>query len=195
MVQEIKTSSFGRVNKRLKISDGKLVFISHQIDLQSVTHFKYGVEPIQVDMFYVGRKLVIELKSDEHVKIVFKSYFGFSWKDFSILYGNILSEVWQDTAIRIFDESIESLRRGETVTVGKCALSREGISFDNFKINLRDLSYQKNYNKLTLNSKSNAKIFTNLYYLEDYNVDVLMAVLDWIYKSDGLQELEKDVSV
>jgi hypothetical protein len=195
MVQEIKTSSFGRVNKWLKISDGKLVFISKQIDLQSVTHFKYGVEPIQFDMFNVGRKLTIELRSDECVKIVFKSYFGFSWKYFSLLYGNILSEIWQDTAARIFDESIDSLRRGEMITVGKCSLGRDGIFFANFRINLRDLSYQKNYNKLTLNSKSNAKIFTNLYYLEDYNVDVLMAVLDWIYKKDGLQELEKGVSI
>jgi hypothetical protein len=193
--QLIKLTSFSNSDKLLKIEDNALQFDSAKIQLQSVKEFKYGIEPIQVDMFFVGRKFIIDLKSnEENIKIIFKSYFGFSKNYFNNLFNNILNKIWQETAVRISDDSIEKVLKGETIVVGKCQVFRLGIKINNFLISWHDLTYKLNYNRLTINCKSNSTVWTNLYYIKDYNVDVLMAILDWLYKHQGLEEIEKSAS-
>jgi hypothetical protein len=87
------------------------------------------------------------------------------------------------------DESIDIIRNRQSLDIGKCQVSERGITWSGKLIQWSDLSYQKNYNRLTINSKSNLKVYTNLYYLENFNVDVLLGILHWIYKGDGIQQL------
>jgi hypothetical protein len=190
--ERIKYSSFSSPDKELVIQGNELLFDFKKIKLDDVTEFKYGIEPIQVDMFSVGRKYIIDLKSkDEKVVIVFKSYFGLSKAYFDSLFNRTLIELWNGTAVRISDESINKIINGDSIVIGKCIVSLQGITYNNFLICWNDLIYQKRYNSLTISSRSNANAWTNLYYTQVYNVDVVMTVIDWIFKYDGLKEIEK----
>ena len=189
--EQIKTFSFGSENKHLKIENGYLEFDGGKIILDTVTDIKYGVEPIQVDMFYIGRRFVIDLKSKENqVKIILKSYFDYHKTYFYEVFNRILKTIWKETTIRLIDESIETILQGGELAVGKCKISKDGILYSNHLITWADLTYQKKYEMITINCKSNPKIWTNMYFLQDYNVDVLKHILDWVYEYEGLQEIE-----
>jgi len=187
----IKITSFSKPDKILKILKDELIYDSSTINFNEVNCFKYGTEPIQLDMFHIGRRYVIDLKAEEkQVKIIFKSYFGISKTYFTNMFQEIINRIWKDVATRIIESTINTLvERGE-LKIGKCLITNKGIIISDILIPWIDLSYQKNYDRLTLNSKTNSKLWTNLYYLQDYNVDVLMVVLDWIFKENGLDELK-----
>lgn len=85
---------------------------------------------------------------------------------------------WNATIVRLLNEMVADIDNGQTVTVGKCAVRADGILLKNFFITWEDLSYQRNYNRLTINSNSRADIWTNLVYTETDNVHVLMQFLD-----------------
>jgi hypothetical protein len=187
----IYTSSFDREKERLKISQDIISFEKKEFELRKTVELKYGVAPIQVDMFTIGRKYIIELKNPEkRFAITFRSYFGISNNYFSDLYTKIINGIWNMTGLRIVHEAIQKLKSGETFKVGDYSISQNGILIKNVLVSWDNLSYQKNYDRLTLNHKTNHKVWTNVYYLETYNFDVIIGILDWIYKHEGLQELE-----
>jgi hypothetical protein len=80
--------------------------------------------------------------------------------------------------VRLLDEMTERIEKGETVIVDKCHVMNDGIRYKGFLITWSDLSFQINYNRLTLNSKSDTTVWTNLYFVETYNVQVLMYFLE-----------------
>lgn len=187
----IKTSSFGKADKQLQISDSELVYNGVSIKLDEITAFKYGIESIQFDMFAVGRKYVVDvISTNAQIKLVFKSYFRFSETYFVDLFNNLVELVLNKVADRLLDESIAKVLNGAPVEVGNCVVSKEGITLKDFLIKWPDLSYQRNYDRLTVNSNSNPSIWTNLYYLESYNSVILLALLTWVFKHNGLAEIE-----
>jgi hypothetical protein len=195
MEEIIKLTSFGRANQQLLIRDGALTFDHSSIDLQSVTGLQYGVAAIRLDMFSIGRKYLIALRTKDDVsKIVFKSYMGVSRNYFDRIYKQILDEIWEETILRLIENAINAIRKGETWTIGKCNVYMDGILYGKELIQWADLSYQKNYNRLTINSKSNPKVYTNLYYLENFNVDVLIGILHWIYHENVIEEFINESS-
>jgi len=190
MDELVKTNSFAKRNTLLAIRENELVFNHFSIDLESVTGFKYGIDAIRLDMYSIGRKYLIGFKTRHgEVKIVFKCYMGLGSKYFNTTYRSVLEEIWQKTVVRLVKEAIDMIRKGQSVNVGKCQVSERGISCNGELIRWVDLSYQKNYNRLTINSKSNPKVCTNLYYLENFNVDVLIGILHWVFDQDGIKEL------
>ena len=62
-------------------------------------------------------------------------------------------------------------------------VKKDGILLYNFLIEWDDLVYQKNYNRLTINSRSNTKIWANLHYTETDNVQLLMSFLEWKFEN------------
>lgn len=64
MKQVIKVSSFGDVDKTVEIENNILTFNNQSILLSEVREIKYGIEPLRLDMFYVGRKYFIDLSLD-----------------------------------------------------------------------------------------------------------------------------------
>lgn len=187
MKQLIRTSSFGKAAVPLRLEDDVLYYGAHTIPLRLVTGLRYGIEPIQLEMFYVGRKYLLSLRTkDATLDIRLRSFLGLSKQYFLQLYTELIDSIWSATFVRLVNETIDHLLEGGAVTIGRCVISRQGIDCKGYWITWPDLSYEKKYNRLTLNHRGNAAVWTNLYYSRDYNASVLAAVLDWLFEQDGL---------
>lgn len=183
----IKITSFGKKEKKVHIIGNLLTYDKKTINLDDVTEMRYGVKPYQIYRFYIGWNYCIDLKTkDAQIKIEFISFLKFSINYFNELIQRIIKKIWSYTMPRIVNESINKIISGQVIQVDKYQLSKQGINWNNKQIAWCDLNYQKNYDRLTINSKSNIKIWTNIYYLELYNADVIVYVCDWVIKQDGL---------
>ena len=154
---------------------------------------------MQFQAYPIGRKYYLSIKSPEkQIDLVFTCYFGISRSYFEKLYDLILETVWDKTAERLFAEKMQLLKSDTGWKVGNCLFRKDGvmirqpnlISEDQKFISWSDLTYKKNYNRLSLYSKTNTHIWTNLYYTENWNVDLLIDILDYLYEENGLATLE-----
>lgn len=189
----VKTSSFTSEKKRVTVTKEEIIINDKGLHLAEVTEFLYGLEPIQLDMFYIGTKYIIDLKTpNNQLSIVFKTYWGLSRKDIYNHYTHILNSIWEKTGVRLVNNAIDRILMDELIVVGNCTIAKRGILFKDVLTEWDNLSYQRTYNKLVLNNKSNSKIYTNLYRTKTYNIDVLTNILDWVFKSEGIKELQKE---
>lgn len=131
----------------------------------------------------IGSRYVVELTTaDDKIKIDFASYFGAFKQRQRENFNMFLDFIWDSTVVRLVNSMADDLDNGKVFSIGKCSVTANGILVKDFLIEWNDLSYQRNYNRLTLNSKSNASIWTNLYYTETDNVHVLMNFLEWKFR-------------
>ena len=193
MQQYIRLSSLAIARHEIKIDEQRISFQGKDLDLQSVTGWLYAVTPIELDMFTVGRKYVIQLRTDEEeFHIVLKDVFGISRQYFARLYEEIIDALWVSVSGRLTDELVGKLKEGSVVKIGNCEVSRAGIELKGFLVRWADMSWQRNYNRLTINSKSNQSVWTNLYYAETYNTDILMNLLRWVFNERGEHVWQED---
>jgi hypothetical protein len=197
--EEIKLDSFGERIHTVVLHKNQLLFDDTRITLTAVSHFKFGVKIIQFGMFPVGRRYQIDLKSPEkEFSLVFRTYLGLGNKYFNRLFERLVDGIWLRIGERLFREAVALISGDKTFTIGSCTVSRQGIILNQdtplakkqHLVLWNELSYEKKYNRLVINSKVNHRIWANLYFLDDWNVDVLMDVLDWLFKEGGLAELE-----
>lgn len=167
------------INKATSIVDGYLIANDKRISLESVTGMKYGWMPIRLDMYTIGSRYLLELTSpDQIVQVNFRSWFGIQKENQNARFSALMDAIWEATVVRLLNEMVDRINEGVTVHVGQCDINVSGIMLRTFQVPWDDLSYQKNYNKLTINSKSNASVWTNLYYTETSNVHILKYFLD-----------------
>ena len=179
---ETETTETGPIltDGNITVTGNDLVYYDQKIALTDVTAIRFGWLPVRLDMFRIGGRYELELKTaDQKIKMSFRSYFGLFRKRQSEKFNILLDVIWDATIGRLLNEIVADIDRGQTVAIGKCAVSAEGILLKNFFITWEDLSYQRNYNKLTINSNSRADIWTNLYYTETDNVHMLAHFLQW----------------
>ncbi len=168
-----------QIDESILINETTLTYNNSPIDCFDIQSIKYGYAPIQLDMYTIGSRYTIDLKTrDQQILLHFKSYFGIRKHRQYQKFASLLNAIWDSTVIRLADDMSASHEAGESFAVGNCAIKSEGIIYKEFLITWNDLTYQANYNRLTLNSRSNEKIWTNLYYLETYNVHPLRYFLD-----------------
>lgn len=196
--KNIKVHSFGEKKHTLTADEHVLSFNGQVIFLKDVTHFKFGLQPIQVYRFAVAWKYQLSLKTaTQQLDIIFKSYFNLRNRYFYKLFHHLSDIVWQQIGDRLFQETVALLTAGGVWQVGNCRLSKEGIRISRPGLRAEqqhllpwaDVSYEKKHDRLVINSKSNPGFWTNLYYLEHWNVDTAMNVLDWLLEEDGLRQL------
>lgn len=196
----IRTNSFEQEHVPIKISNGLVVFDGKEIRLNEVTGIKSGLKLIQLYIFPIGREYRIALKTpSDQLDIVFKSYFRIGNEYFDDLFDQILDEIWEPVTDRLLAENIELIAAGGVMAVGNCRVDKEGVSvitdaalsrrFD--LIPWSDLDYDMKHDRLVISSKSNHQVWTNLYFLDTWNVDILTAILDWVFEEDGLAELKQ----
>jgi hypothetical protein len=172
------------INESISIEDGYLIFRNNKIALDSITGIRFGWLPIRLEMFRVGDRYLLEIRNHEqNLKINLRSYIGIRKHAQYERFNHLLNEIWDMTVTRLFHDMKRRVILGETVGIGKCQISNDGILYKEFFITWNDLLYQKYYNRLTLNSKSNLSIWTNLYYTKTENVHVLIEFLDWKFGS------------
>ena len=171
-------------NGDLTVVGSDLIYRQQKISLPDVIAIKYGWLPIRLDMYTIGGRYKIELKTaNQTVKLNFRSYFGFFKKRQEDNFYAILDVIWDMTVVRLLNKMVDDIDAGKSVCVGECVIDRDGILYNGFLIRWDDLLYQKNYNKLTLNSKSDPSVWTNLYYAETDNVHILMFYLEWKFEN------------
>jgi len=197
----IKLNSFERKKHRIYLDDEKFAFADTEISLSHISDLKFGLKMMQFHLFSLGRKYSFSVKSlEKEIELVFKSYFGLGNNYFDTLYHQILDAVWDRVADRLLAEKIQELKSEKGLSVGNCVIRTAGItiyqqSFFSEKaafISWQDLTYKKNYNRLSVYSKTNSQIWTNLFFTENWNVEFLMHILDWLYEQNGLAELKTD---
>lgn len=200
MNEAVRTNSFKGKDKTLLIDEELIQFRDKEIERSKVSGLRYWISAIEFYKFPIGRKYHIGLRTEnEQIDIIFKSYFGVGNAYFTDLCSRIIDEVWEPLIAQIMNSAVDLLIAGEEVQFGHCTVSKDGvlITKDNAiakkqsLISWADLHYQKNYDRLVLNSKSDHRLWTNLYFQESWNIEILMALLDWITKEDGLQEIQK----
>jgi len=156
---------------------------------------------MQFQAYPIGRKYYLSFKSlDKQIDLVFTSYFGISRNYFQNLYDQILETVWDKTAERLFAEKMQLMQSQTGWNVGNCVFKKDGVLIrqqnsvfkDQKFIPWHELAYKQNYNRLSLHSKTNSQIWTNLYYTENWNVDLLMNILDYLYEENGLATLQSE---
>lgn len=198
--QKIKLNSFAKKDKGLLLNDEIISFAGSQVGLQEITHFRFGMSALQMGMFIVGRKYQVHIKTPTtRLNFVFRSYFRISNDYFDSLFHKIINGVWLRSGDRLLAELIQTTIAGNTSKFGNCTLSKSGITLHKnagkkqkrYLIPWNDLSYEKKYNRLVLNSTQDPRRWINLYYLDNWNVDVLIEFLDWVYKEGGLASLQE----
>ena len=168
----------------LTVADDHLSYHGKKILLSDVTAIRFGWLPIRFYHFTIGSKWMLVLKTTEQeVKINYPSYFGIFQDRQHEKFNTLLNVIWDSTVQRLFDTMIDEIDNGKIITIGKCTVSKDGISLYNFLIVWDDLVYQKNYNRLTINSRSRSDIWTNLHYTETDNVQLLMSFLEWKFEN------------
>lgn len=168
------------INDSISIENDYLIFKHNKIALRTITGIKFGWLPIRVEIFRVGDRYLLEVNNQEQkLSINMRSYFGIRKDAQYEKFNYLLNEIWDRTVTRLFHETKDRIMRRETMRIGKCEINNQGIVYKDFLITWDDLLYQKYYNRLTLNSRSDLSIWTNLYYTETDNVHVLIAFLDW----------------
>lgn len=89
----------------LKIENPNISFDSDQltvdgktISCHDVSAIKFGYEPIRLDMYTIGSKYIIYLRTEEHrLLVTFKSYFGIGKKAKYKDYVDLLTAIWDST--------------------------------------------------------------------------------------------------
>ena len=168
----------------LTVTGDHLSYRGKTILLSDVTAIRFGWLPIRFYHFTIGSKWMLVLKTTEQeMKINFPSYFGMFTDRQYEKFNTLLDAIWDPTLQRLLDTMVDDLEKGKTIAIGKCGVKKDGILLYNFLIEWDDLVYQKNYNRLTINSRSNTKIWANLHYTETDNVQLLMSFLEWKFEN------------
>ncbi len=140
----VKTSSFNSERKRVIVTKEEISLNDKKLFLAEITEFMYGLEPIQVDMFYIGTKYIIDLKTpNNQLSIVFKTYWGLSRKDIYKHYTNILNGIWEKTGVRLVNDAIDRILNDELIVVGNCTISKRGILFKDILTEWNNLAFQE----------------------------------------------------
>jgi hypothetical protein len=183
----------------LSVNKETIRFGETTIRREEITEIKYWIGGIQFYRFLVGRWYHIGLKTPANqVNIILKVYLGIGNDYFSDLCSRIIDEIWEPVTDRLYNKNKELLLAGGTMLVGTCQVSKAGIlinrsngfSSKQKRISWDDLDYEKKYDRLVLNSKSDPGAWVNLYFQHTWNIDILMTLLDWVTKENGLAELQ-----
>ncbi|MDQ3292514.1 MAG: hypothetical protein M3Q05_14600 [Bacteroidota bacterium] len=192
MNEKVKVSSFVGKNKALIITEDTIQFENLIIQREEVTEIIYDIQAIVFYRFNIGRKYHIGLKTpNQHLNLLFRSYFGINREYFTDLCNRIIDKIWEKTTDQIWARKKQLLLAGGVVQVGNCQISKTGIVLtkQQKQIPWENLHYEVLYNRVVLNHKNDPTIFTNLYFVNTWNIDILIALLDWITKENGLAEL------
>ncbi|GEO07074.1 hypothetical protein AAE02nite_47380 [Adhaeribacter aerolatus] len=195
--EKIRLNSFGEKSHSLLLNNSQFILGNTSIKLAEISHFRFGTKLLQFGMFPVGRSYQISLKTaTQEFNLVLRSFFGIRDNYLAGLYENLADNLWLRIGERLLKDAVAALKTNNSFRVGTCQIIKTGIllrkspSSKVILILWRDLSYVKKYNRLEINSKNDTRIWFNLYFLEQWNVEVLMDLLDWIFEEGGLAELE-----
>lgn len=196
MNEAIKLNSFGRKNKVMLINKEVIQFNRQTIARKDIIGIKQYARAMQFYRFRVGEQHYLGLKTpNEQIDILLTSYFNINQDYFTDLENRIIAEIWEQTTDQIWHNFKNILLNNGTVTIGNCQISQNGILLTRNNglvpqpqlINWLELHYQILHDRLVINNQTDYSVYTNLYFKDTWNIDILIALLDWITQENGLQ--------
>ena len=184
---------FNLGNKELHIEPSKVYWENQLFDnlIEHPTQIRYGMTPIQLDMFTIGTNYKIQLRNEKNDRfnISLKSYFGIGRAKKYRLYEQIADSIWDTFFATQFAELVEKWENGETIEVAKFLLDSNGItkklgpnkitmSFDEMKLFPR-------FDHLLINSKLKNDKFMKLHYLDHWNWPLINEIVNRAIKTDA----------
>ena len=179
-------TSFKIGNRELHIEPSKIYWENQLLDnlIEQPTQIRYGIAPIQLDMFTIGTNFKIQLRNEKNDRfnISLKSYFGIGRDNKFQLYEQIADSVWDNFFAMPFSELVEKWENGETIEVAKFLIDAKGItkklgpheinfSFDEVKLLPR-------FDHLLINSKLKDDKFMKLNYLDHWNWPLVNEIIN-----------------
>ena len=198
MNEAIKLNSFGPKNQVLLINREVIQFNHQTLLRKDIIGIKQYASALQFYRFRVGEQHYLGLKTaTTQIDILLTCYFNIDQDYFIDLENRITEEIWEQTTDQIWLTYKNTLLHNGVITVGNCQISRPGILLhrDNALspkqelITWPALQYEVLHDRLVLNNQSDYAVYTNLYFKDTWNVDVLIALLDWITQENGLDAM------
>lgn len=188
---ENESRSF-KVGRRTLMIEKDQIFWDTKIDRNSVhtpIEIRYGVAPIQVDMFTLGSNYKIELRNQDKSKITipFRVYFGLKRKEKVTGFDVVLKHIWEEFFEKRFDDLIDLWEGGESLKIGKFLIDQGSITKESFgtavTLEFDDIQIEERIDSLVLSSESDSRKYMTIQYLEDWNWPLLYNILEVSIKS------------
>ncbi len=198
MNEAIKLHSFGPKNKVLLINKEVIKFNRQTIVRKDIIGIKQYASALQFYRFRVGEQHYLGLKTaTAQIDILLSCYFNIDQDYFIDLESRIIEEIWEQTTDQIWLAQKNTLINNGVVTVGNCQINQQGIFLNKDhaltpkqqQIKWAELQYEVLHDRLVLNNQNDYAVYTNLYFKNTWNIDVLISLLDWITQENGLGEM------
>lgn len=175
---------------KLTLSNDCVTYEGKSLKTDELTSIRYGIKPLQFDMFNTGAVYLVDLK-DIHrneINIRLKSYFFMKRKLYNELFENISDIVWEKISPKLISDKLTLLENRQSFSIGDCEVREEGI-YVNKKdlIGWHECYMQKNYDRLVINSRTNSKLYAVLPYAEYWDVFILISIFEHIMDPSGIR--------
>ncbi|WP_312076715.1 hypothetical protein [Chryseobacterium sp.] len=185
-------SFYDRRPRLLKINSKGIVYQNKDlksnqftsVNKEEIIGLRYGIEFIKGYKFYIGRKYLIFVKTQDkkELKIDFKLFYSIKLQEKHNLYCDVVDSLWENIFSEFTNNLIQKIISGENVEVAGILVSDDKIRFNKTEIYLSDLAIKKYHHYFILHSKQNQTINKMLYYLKDDNAVILLEIITDLIK-------------
>lgn len=181
-------------NRRLVFNDHSIAYETGnevgeayaKMPLADIAAVRYGYENLVFYRFRFGTRYQIELKDHQgkQLAIKFRSHL-FNTDTTSQVYLSILDQLWAS----VLDGKVQHLftqwQAGQTIRIGNVTVTPEGVYLEKKEqlIPWSSCSLRESFHYFSVNSTSNPKTYTNVYYLKEWDGVVLFALLEMILEN------------
>jgi len=171
-------------NSELRITDSQIEFENSWGTITSLAPvaFRYGTSPIDIYEFRIGYKYLIQVltESNRTISIPIKNYFGIGREKAYSKYAKIINCLLSAHFENIFQEVISKYNDGNNfVFDDKYSVTGDGLligSKEKF-IPFGEMEIEERFDHFIVNSTTNPRLFTNIYYLKTWNSSMIYSLL------------------
>jgi hypothetical protein len=150
---------------------------------------RFGVLPIEMYYYTIGYNYKIEIltEKEEIISISTKVYFGIGSNKRINMYNDIIDSLWTLHFEDLLNEIDDKHLNGSEISIGDITLKQEGANLLSGKKKIRfdDFKIDNHLDHFSINSKTDSKLFTNIYYLTLWNSFHLFTLLDHLSNSSS----------
>lgn len=169
-------------NKGLHIGETKIFWENQLFDsvIEHPTQIRYGIAPIELDMFTIGRNFKIQLRNenDDRLNISLKSYFGIRKARKHQLYEQIADEIWDQFFATPLAELIYNWENGQKIIIGNFEIDNSSVTCTRgITRRFDEMQLLPRFDHLLINSSEQHDKYMKLNYLEDWNWPLVNEIL------------------
>ncbi|WP_197088618.1 hypothetical protein [Rufibacter radiotolerans] len=173
----------------MAIDEDSILFDGQTILKSDITELKFWISSVEFYKFSIGKHYQIGFKTEKNqIDIHLRSYLGISDRYFLHLFNQILDKVWDPLTQRIFQRNLREWSENRLVNIAGCQLRDDGIishkqgliQKERIFILWQNLHFDKKFDRLTFTDSKDNSIWLNLYYKDNWNIEILISLLEYI---------------